>query len=479
MRRINESKVVARDWAALQGAIDGEVALPGSPLYERSRKSFNARFHDVRPQAIIRCTTPQDVAEAISFLDRHGVENAIRSGGHCFAGHSSTQGVVIDVTPMDSVSVSGGVATIGAGARLGNVYEALQEHNVTIPGGTCPPVGIAGLTLGGGLGILGRKYGVTSDRLIGAQIVLADGHILDCDESHNADLFWALRGAGSGNFGVVTSLTFRTVSVPEITNFHLAWPFHHAVGVIEAWQRWAPHAPDELAASLKVTATDDVNRPPFVDVYGALMGTESDTTDLLDELVARSGSDPISVSRKQMTFPETRRFWAELGAVEARAGEDAPPKLAQQPYLFTKSEFFKRQLPSEAIMALVENFSLGRHPGESRELDFMPWGGAYNRVRSDATAFVHRDELFQLKHAVTVDPEAPLGDKADAQSWVVRSWESVHPWGSGRVFQNFVDRDLQGWADAYYGTNYDRLVRVKAQYDPTGFFHFHQSIPAP
>jgi FAD/FMN-containing dehydrogenase len=386
---------------------------------------------------------------------------------------------VINVTPMDSVSVSGAVATIGAGARLGNVYEVLQEQNVTIAGGTCPPVGIAGLTLGGGLGILGRKYGVASDLLLGAQIVLADGSILDCDESHNEDLFWALRGAGSGNFGVVTSLTFRTVPVPEMTNVHLRWPYDRAVGVIDAWQHWAPYAPDELAASLKVTAKGDLDRLPSVDIYGALMGTESDATELLDELVVQLGSDPTFASSRQMTFPETRRFWAELGAEEARAGETSPAVMAQQPYLFTKSEFFKQQLPTETIMALMENFSLGRVSGEARELDFMPWGGAYNRVRPDATAFVHRDELFQLKHSVTVDPEAPSGAKEEARRWIVRSWESVHPWGSGKVFQNFIDPELEMWADAYYGSNYDRLVRIKAQYDPTGFFRFHQSIPAP
>jgi FAD/FMN-containing dehydrogenase len=477
MRSINKSKVMARDWATLQGAIDGEVALPGSSVYEGTHKPFNARFHEVQPSAIVLCATLQDASETISFLNRHGLENAIRSGGHCFAGNSSTEGAVIDVTPMDSVAVSGGIATIGAGARLGNVYEALQKQDVTVPGGTCPPVGIGGLTLGGGLGILGRKYGVTSDRLIGAQIVLADGHILDCDENHHGDLFWALRGAGSGNFGVVTSLVFRTIPVPEITNFHLAWPFNRAVEAIEAWQRWAPNGPDELAASMRVTATGDVERPPSVDIYGAVMGTESDATNLLDELVARSGSDPISASSKQMTFSETRRFWANLGVEEAMAAQTLQPDVAQQPYLFAKSEFFKRELPTEAIAALLENFSHGRVSGESRELDFMPWGGAYNRVRPDATAFVHRDELFQLKHSVTVDPDASPGEKEQAHRCVVRSWETVHPWGSGRVFQNFVDPELQEWAEAYYGTNYDRLVRVKAHYDPTGFFRFHQSLP--
>ncbi|HET8579823.1 MAG TPA: FAD-binding oxidoreductase [Nitrospiraceae bacterium] len=471
------SKVIVPDWMTLEGAIDGKVALPGSSLYERTYKPFNARFHEVQPSAIILCVTPPDVSEAISFLNRHGLENAIRSGGHCFAGNSSTQGVLIDVTPMDSVSVSGDVATIGAGARLGNVYDVLQKQSITIPGGACPPVGIAGLTLGGGLGILGRKYGVTSDRLIGAQIVLADGRILDCNENHHGDLFWALRGAGSGNFGVVTSLVFQTVPVPEVTNIHLAWPYDRALGVIEAWQGWAPTSPDELAASLKITTTTDVDQPPSVDIYGVLMGTPSDATSLLDELVVRSGSDPISASSEQMTYAETRQYWANLGAEEGMASQSLESSGPQQPYLFTKSEFFRRQLPTEAIVALLENFSDGRISGESRELDFMPWGGAYNRVRPDATAFVHREELFQLKHSGTVDPKGSSGEKSNARKWILRSWASVHPWGSRRVFQNFVDPDLEEWAEAYYGTNYDRLVRVKAQYDPTGFFQFHQSLP--
>ena len=193
------------NWASLRGRIDGDVALPGSSVYQASPPAFNARFRDVRPSAIVSCASPHDVAEAILFARRHGLELATRAGGHSFAAHSSTQGLLVDVSPMRSVTVAGGVATVGAGARLGEVYEALQDHDLTIPGGTCPSVGVAGLTLGGGLGILGRKYGVTSDHLIGAEVVLADGRILQCDDHHEPDLFWALRGAGAGNFGVVTS----------------------------------------------------------------------------------------------------------------------------------------------------------------------------------------------------------------------------------------------------------------------------------
>jgi hypothetical protein len=199
------------DWETLNGTIAGEVTLSGSAAYDRGRLGFNARYHDVLPEAIVSCATTEDVSETIAFVHRYGLVHATRSRGHCFAGHSSTRGVLIDVTALRSVSVAGGVATVGAGTRLGDVYEGLEAHGLTIPAGTCPPVGIARLVLGGGLGILGRTYGTTSDHLLNAQIVLADGRVIECDEHHDEDLFWALRGAGAGNFGVVTSFVFRTV----------------------------------------------------------------------------------------------------------------------------------------------------------------------------------------------------------------------------------------------------------------------------
>src|SRR5215210_3957839 len=239
----------APDWGALQSAIAGNVVLPGSPDYESVRKPAIGLFQDVRPRAVVLCRTPTDVSETISFAIRYRLPTATRSGGHCFAGHSSTHGIVIDVSPMRSVSVSGGVATVGAGARLGDVYDSLDEHGLTIPAGCSPSVGISGLTLGGGLGILGRKYGLTSDHLLAAQVVLADGRVVECDEHHEGELFWALRGAGGGNFGVVTSLTFDTIPAPAATAFHLLWPHAHATAVVEAWQAWAPAAPDELAAT--------------------------------------------------------------------------------------------------------------------------------------------------------------------------------------------------------------------------------------
>jgi FAD/FMN-containing dehydrogenase len=455
------------------------VALPGSSAYQASPPPFNARFRDVRPSAVVSCTSPEDVREAISFAGRHGLELATRAGGHSFAGHSSTRGMLVDVTPMRSATVADGVAAVGAGARLGEVYAALQAHDLTIPGGTCPPVGVAGLTLGGGLGILGRRYGVTSDHLVEAEIVLADGRILLCDDHHDEDLFWALRGAGAGNFGIVTRLIFRPVPAPRsTTNVHLAWPYEHAAAAILAWQRWAPAGPDELAASLKVTAGDEPGQPPAVEVWGAFHGPRADAVRLVEELVARVGSDPVTAALTPMSWPQTRKFWAELGSQAEDPGGPSAAQPSAEQCLYARSEFFARPLPSEAVGALLATFGQGRTTGESRELDFMPWGGAYNRRAPDATAFVHRDQLFQLKHAVVVRADAPRASQAAAHRAATRSWASVHPWGSGRVFQNFADPDLERWAEAYYGANYPRLVRIKARYDPSDRFGSQQPLRA-
>jgi hypothetical protein len=444
------------DWGELEAAISGEVILPEAPEFDLGYRALNARFDDVRPQAVVRARSPQDVAEVIRFARRRGIAVATRSGGHCFAGRSSTEGLLVDVTPMHSVEISGGAVTVGGGTRLGEVYGSLLERNLTIPAGSCPSVGIAGQALGGGLGIIGRKHGVTSDHLLGVQIVLADGRVLECDDHHEEDLFWALRGGGPGNFGVATALTFRTIRAPDATNFHLAWPLSNAAGVIDAWQSWAPSAPEELAASLVIGASAQVEEPPSVEVFGVMLGTESDAAELVDGLGNRARSDPDSVFRQHMSFRETTRYWGERAARDRVEGE--PPGWELRGHRFIKSEFFNRPLSAEVIEALLENFLKDRVAGQSRELDFSPWGGGYNRMSADATAFVHREDLYWLKHATEVEPGASRAEKEAAHDWVSRSWGAVHPWGTGRVFPNFPDPDLEDWARAYYGRNLHRLL---------------------
>jgi FAD/FMN-containing dehydrogenase len=295
----------AAEWKVLRTAIDGRLVLPDSSDYGLARKPEMVRFHNVLPEAVVLCRCAADVSATIAFARRHRLRTAIRSGGHSVAGRSTTEGIVIDVTPMNAVAVADGVATVGAGVRLGTLYDALEPLGITIPAGSSHSVGIAGLTLGGGLGILGRKYGLTCDHLLRAQIVLADGHVVECDEHENEDLFWALRGAGCGNFGVVTSFVFRTVPAPPASIFHLVWPFTHASQLIQAWQDWAPAGPDELDATLRLSSSGNGDRPPLVDIFGAVLGSDADAAELLDELIARAGTDPRQ--RPIDTCPTERR----------------------------------------------------------------------------------------------------------------------------------------------------------------------------
>lgn len=472
----------AADWKALQAGIDGAVILPGSPDYELVRRPAMAHFATIRPQAVVRCTTAADVSATIAFASQIHLPSAIRSGGHSVAGRSSTQGIVIDVTPMSSVSVAGEVATVGAGTRLGALYDALAEHGRTLPAGCGSSVGIAGLTLGGGIGILGRKHGLTCDRLLQAEVVLADGRAVECGEHAEEELFWALRGAGGGNFGVVTSLVFRTVPAPAATGFHLVWPIAHATRTVEAWQTWAPTAPGELDATLRLTAVGDGARPPLADVFGAVLASEGDAVELLSELVARVSAEPTFVSRRHMPYREVKRYLDGLGPTGDQVGQayagPVPGQAFEPGPIFSKSEFFRQPLHRDTIAALVGNLTRGLAGGHSREVSFLPWGGAYNQVRADATAFAHRAELFLVQHLADINPGASRAECDAARDWLTRSWALAHPSGSGGVYPNFPDPDLQDWGHAYYGGNYDRLLHVKARYDPGNIFHFHQSLPS-
>jgi FAD/FMN-containing dehydrogenase len=455
---------------ALQSAIAGQVILPDSAAYEEVHKPAFGQYAEIRPAAIVRCTTPADVVEAVARTREVGVPIAVRSGGHCLAGCSTTRGLVIDLGPLDSVELQGAVATIGAGTTLGAIYGRLEGEGRTIAAGSCPTVGIAGLTLGGGLGILGRAYGLTCDQLLEAEVVLADGRVVACNAERCNDLFWALRGAGAGRFGVVTRLVFRTVPAPELTCFRLGWPLSAGNAVLDAWQAMAPEAPKELAASLLLNTFSDLDRLPTVTLFGASLGTKSETADLLGELAARAGADPGSSSLQQLPYSDARRFLAEEAPGLALPGTASLDEPEQPDIAFNKSEFFRDLFPGDAIKALVGHLAADRVRGQARELDFTPWGGAYNTVQPHATAFVHRKERFLLKHAAILDAAASRSARDDARTWLTRSWTIAHRYGSGGVFPNFADPDLDPWATAYHRGNRDRLLQVKAKYDPENVF---------
>ena len=440
------------DLAELSDALDGELIGPDSPGYDAARRPAGAVHRNVRPRLVVRCRSVADVARTVRHAASTGDRLVPRGGGHCFAGRSSTDGIVLDTTGLDGISLADdGVAAIGAGVRLGQMYAALHASDRTLPAGCGPTVGIAGLTLGGGIGLLGRKHGLTCDRLVGAQIVLADGRVVDCDDDHEPDLFWALRGAGGGQFGVVTSLRFATVPEPTTVRIEAHWTDIALDELVTAWQSWTPDAPDGLTANL--TVVSEPGTPTSAVLFGASTLGEGPTRELLHEFTDQAGVAAEIELRAGLPFHRLKQTFAGLDAPEV---PDRTPR--------TRSEFFSRSMSHRTLAALLSQLGEPRTTGR-RELAFTAMGGAYNKVDEDATAFAHRGERFLLAHAA---------DSAD--EWLDRSWATAHADGSGRVYPNFPDPALDDWAAAYHGGNHARLASIKDAYDPDRFFDFHQTI---
>src|SRR4051794_5918330 len=244
------------DWKHLARHVDGTLARPGSPTYGTVRLTQNPRYDGARPLAVLSVANAADVATAFSFAQDHGVRVAIRSGGHSYPGWSAGDGaLVVDVRPLDEVSLSGTTGTtgtVGAGASLVKVYDALGMRGRGIPGGSCPTVGIAGLTQGGGIGVLTRAHGLTCDSVTAMQVVLVDGRVVTASHDEESELFWALRGGGGGHLGAVTSFTFTTFAAPTITRAYMAWPFSAAEEVVPPWLRTIPEAAPRLWATLRL-----------------------------------------------------------------------------------------------------------------------------------------------------------------------------------------------------------------------------------
>ena len=416
------------DLAAFRSSLDGELLDPASAEYAAIR----------RARLVVLCRSVADVVATIRYATAVGERVAPRGGGHCFAGRSSTDGIVLDLSGHAGVVVTAdGLATIGAGARLGRVYPALHAHGRTLPAGCGATVGITGLTLGGGIGLLGRRHGLTCDRLVGAQVVLPDGSVVHCDEERDADLFWALRGAGGGQFGVVTTLRFATVPEPVAVRIDAQVPDVALDELVAAWQAWAPDAPDEITVNLTVVAEPGGSVRAFL--FGASTLDEPTTRELLRGF-------PAIALRPGLPFHEMKGTFVDRpGVVRSR------------------SEFFSRPMPHRTVAALLEQ--LGEPAATRRELTFIAMGGAYNRVAEDATAFAHRGERFLLEHV-----------GAPADPWVDASWRTAHGDASGRVYPNFPDPALTGATVAYHAGNLARLETVKKAYDPHRFFDFPQAV---
>lgn len=465
------------DFTSLDRRMSGRVLAPADDEFAVVRKWFIGRMSETLPLAVARCRTKHDVAAAVKFARDAGISFAMRSGAHSFAEYSMCDGLVIDLEELDDITVTDDVVTTGPGVRIAGMAQALAEHNRLIPFGWCTMVAVAGASMGGGFGPLGRYYGLACDHLTEAEVVLADGQIVRAAADEEPDLLWALRGAGAGNFGAVTSLTFRSRPTVPAIDFAAWWPAEHAASVIAGWQHWAPHASSRLNAELVLRCWPDLAEEPILVVFGLMVDTTvAEAKTHLSDLTDLIGTAPRNVSYTAVSakaLPEHHTFGGEPIGHLRKGGR---PAEAEPGVRFVKSEFFDGPMPSDAAEDLAEWLLRDREASQQRELEFIPWGGKIGEPAPDDTAFVHRSPQFLLEH--TVQAYGPTDLKKASHEWVSRSKEIVSPWGNGRVYQNYPDPDLTDWEHAYYGSNLDRLRRVKSAYDPDNVFRYQQSIRA-
>ena len=472
------------NWSRLQSGLDGQLLLPDDAAFESNRKLFNTRFDDIRPSAVARCKTAQDVRACLAFARRYNIPVHARSGRHSYAGWSTGPGLVIDVSPMNQVSLAAGstVATIGAGAKLIDIYDGLAGQGRTLPGGSCPTVGIAGFALGGGISMLGRAYGLACDSLRQVEIVTAAGDILTCDAQRHADLYWACRGGGGGNFGIVTSFRFQTQPLRNITTLNLDWDWALAPKVMKAWQTWAPHAPDEAWSNCRFLTNRTGPAPgPRVRILIVFLGDAAALEPLLPDLLGPIGAEPIRAveTMEGLYALRTLAGCRTVTVQQCHLALTTESGTLNRPAMVGKSSFFDRPFSDEAIATAMHHIELAQAmPGlSSGTLLLDAFGGAIGRVDPAQTAFVHRTALFSSQFLAYWQESADEPTVARCRSWIRDFHTDMLRHSSGGAYVNYTDPELVDWQRAYYGANYDRLVRVKAAYDPHGLFQMPQGIP--
>ena len=463
----------------LARSLRGTLVRPGDASYPLASRLASPAFDTLHPAAVARVANTADVVACIDWARSTGSPITARGGGHSYAGYSSGSGLVVDLGALASVAVDQGAqsATVGSGAQLIDVYLGLGGHNVAIPGGSCPTVGIAGLTLGGGMGLTGRAFGLTCDNVLAIDAVLPDGRQVHCDATHDADLYWALRGGGGGNFAIVTGFTFRTHPVSDATLYKFTWPWSLAGKTLAAWMDWIPGLPDEVYSACLLSGGGSSG--PSVSVSGLVLGSSGPPS---ASLIAAIGSPATTFSRTH-TYTDAMMIEAGCqGVSEAAchfAGSSPGGTLARSAFL-AKSDYFTAAMNAAAIGAVTS--AIEARSSDSRlaggAAHFDAYGGAINRVAPDATAFVHRSALCSAQYSGSFDPSAPADHLAANRAWLEALYASLRPAASGTAYQNYIDPTLTDWRQAYYGANYDRLVAAQRTYDPHRLLRFPQAVGA-
>ncbi|WP_416483609.1 FAD-binding oxidoreductase [Streptomyces sp. CL12] len=457
----------------LRGALRGGVVGPGDPGYDRARGIYNAMI-DRRPAAFARCVDVADVRTALAFARDNGVATAVRGGGHSGPGLCLVDGALtLDLTPMRWVHIDpeARTARVGGGSRLGDLDHAAHTFGLGVPSGIMSTTGVGGLTLGGGHGHLTRRYGLTIDSLLAADVVLADGSLVTASVDQHPDLFWALRGGG-GNFGVVTSFAFRLHPVDTVGVAITLWPVDQVREVLRWYREFLPGAPEELSGFFALLTVPP--GPPFPEpLHGRKMcavvwchtpthpGTapEEEQARLEKAVAAVAAAGPPAFHfTTVMPYPALQTMFDQL----------LPTGLQW----YWRGDFF--DAISDDAIAVHEKYGRNLPTGLST-MHLYPVDGAAHRPGPDETAWAYRDALWSGVIA-GIDPDP--ANAALLRRWCVDYWTDLHPHSMGGGYLNFLgEEEPTDRVRATYRDNYDRLAEVKHTYDPANFFRANQNIP--
>jgi FAD/FMN-containing dehydrogenase len=453
------SEAATVDLPRLRAAFDGRVIAPGDPGYDQARALFYGGW-DRRPGAIVRPADAAQVAQVVAMARDLGLELAVRAGGHSNAGHSTTEGgIVLDLSAMTALDIDaeGRTAWAQGGLTAGAYTTAVGAHGLATGFGDTGSVGIGGITLGGGVGFLVRKFGMTIDSLLAAELVTADGRILQVDAEHHPDLFWAIRGGG-GNFGVATRFQFRLHPVDQIVGGMLLLPA--TTEVIAGYVAAAEAAPEELSGIANVMVAPPM---PFLpaEAHGRLV---------VLALLAFAG-DAEAGERALAPFRALAEPIADMLAPMAYAGMFPPEEEEYHPLAVGRTMFIDT-VDDEVAGTILRHLEASDAAVRVAQLRVL--GGAMARVPAEATAFAHRHSRIMVNVAAFYEGPA---DKDRRQAWADDFTAALRQ-GDGGAYVNFLgDEGPEAVRQAYPGPTWDRLVEVKRRYDPDNLFRLNQNIP--
>ena len=449
----------------LRASMRGNVLLQGDDGYDAARRVWNSMI-DKRPAAIARCTGTADVVAAVNFARTRDIELAVKGGGHNVAGNAVIDdGLMVDLSLMKGSHVEPNRRSVRvqAGATWGDLDHETQVHGLVTPGGVVSSTGVAGFTLAGGMALTRRKWGLACDNLISAEVVTANGQVVTANETHHADLFWAIKGGG-GNFGVVTSFEFQLYSLgPEFNVVAPMYPAEDAARILREWKAFIEQAPDEISSDYILWnipshphIEPELVGTPIVLVTGGYAGPQDDAMRELQPL--REFGTPI------VDLSHTARY------VDIQSAFD--PYFPDTDRYYWKSLYLDH-LADEAIDSMT---AIGAERPTTKALFVLrALGGAMSRIPEDATAYGNRDALYNLSIDTTWDD--PADDEAMV-AWTREAWSKIHELTGGGVYLNFagLGEDNDDLARGAYGRNYERLREVKRMYDPDNLFRGNVNI---